>query len=261
MHKLGNIVVNNTDNLLISGFVGVITAGIYSNYYLIIGSVRQVLDQAFQGVAASVGNLGITEEKEKVHQVFLQLFFIGQWMYGVAGICLFEMLNPFVELAFGKKYLFPVEVVLVLCVNFAINGAKKSVTIFKESMGLFWNDRYKAIVEAVLNLGISVALVVRLGVTGVFLGTIFSMLLTSVWIEPYVIYKHSFERSPGRVLPDIREESGCDGPCMVMYELLLYDFSGWCICESDLPYVCLCGCTKCAFVACIQTVRRVEAVI
>ena len=195
MHKLGNIVVNNTDNLLISGFVGVITAGIYSNYYLIIGSVRQVLDQAFQGVAASVGNLGITEEKEKVHQVFLQLFFIGQWMYGVAGICLFEMLNPFVELAFGKKYLFPVEVVLVLCVNFAINGAKKSVTIFKESMGLFWNDRYKAIVEAVLNLGISVALVVRLGVTGVFLGTIFSMLLTSVWIEPYVIYKHSFERS------------------------------------------------------------------
>lgn len=40
MHKLGNVVVNNTDNLLISSFVGVITAGIYSNYYLVIGSIR-----------------------------------------------------------------------------------------------------------------------------------------------------------------------------------------------------------------------------
>ena len=38
MHKLGNVVVNNTDNLLISSFVGVVSAGIYSNYFLIIGS-------------------------------------------------------------------------------------------------------------------------------------------------------------------------------------------------------------------------------
>ena len=65
MHKIGNVVVNNTDNLLISSFVGVVTAGIYSNYFLIIGSVRQVLDQAMLGVTASVGNLGVTEDKEK----------------------------------------------------------------------------------------------------------------------------------------------------------------------------------------------------
>ena len=62
MHKLGNVIVNNTDNLLISSFVGVVTAGIYSNYYLVIGSIRQVLEQALLGVAASVGNLGVTED-------------------------------------------------------------------------------------------------------------------------------------------------------------------------------------------------------
>ncbi len=55
--KIGNVVVNNTDNLLISSFVWVVTAGIYSNYFLIIGSVRQVLDQAMLGVMGSVGNL------------------------------------------------------------------------------------------------------------------------------------------------------------------------------------------------------------
>ena len=37
MHKLGNVVVNNKDNLLISSFVGVVIEGIYSNYFLIIG--------------------------------------------------------------------------------------------------------------------------------------------------------------------------------------------------------------------------------
>ena len=194
MHKLGDVVVNNTDNLLISSFVGVITAGIYSNYYLVIGSIRQVLEQALQGVAASVGNLGATEKSEKVSKVFDQLFFIGYWMYGFAGICLFEMLNPFVELAFGKQYLFQREIVLVLCINFFINGMRRAVLIFKESMGLFWYDRYKAIAEAVLNLGISIALVTHFGVVGVFMGTFCSTVLTSVWVEPYIIYKYRFHR-------------------------------------------------------------------
>ena len=117
-------------------------------------------------------------------------------MYGLAGICLFEMLNPFVELAFGKKYLFQREIVLILCINFFINGCRKSVLIFKESMGLFWYDRYKAIVEAVLNLGISIFLVTRFGIAGVFAGTFCSTVLTSVWVEPYIIYKHRFGKSP-----------------------------------------------------------------
>ena len=194
MHKIGNVVVNNTDNLLISSFVGVVTAGIYSNYYLVIGSIRQVLDQALLGVAASVGNLGVTEDREKVGKVFDQLFFIGYWIFGFAGICLFELLNPFVELAFGRQYLFHREIVLILCINFFINGMRRAVLIFKESMGLFWYDRYKAVIEAFLNLTISVLLVTHFGVAGVFAGTFCSTVLTSVWVEPYVIYKYRLEK-------------------------------------------------------------------
>ena len=194
MHKIGNVVVNNTDNLLISSFVGVVTAGIYSNYYLIIGSVRQVLDQAMLGVAASVGNLGVTEEKEKVGQIFDRLFFVGYWLFGFAGVCLLELLNPFVELAFGERYLFRKEIVLILCINFCINGMRRAVLIFKESMGLFWYDRYKAVAEAVLNLVISVLLVTKFGVAGIFAGTFCSTVLTSVWVEPYVIYKYRLEK-------------------------------------------------------------------
>lgn len=198
MHKIGTVVVSNTDNLLISSFVGVISAGIYSNYFLVIGSIRQILEQAMQGVAASVGNLGETEEKEKIHTIFKEMFFLGQWLYGLAGICLLELLNPFVELAFGKKYLFEFSVVLILCINFFLNGTRKAILIFKESMGLFWYDRYKAVVEAILNLVISIVLVLHFGVAGVFLGTISSTVLTSLWVEPYILYKYRFERSPVR---------------------------------------------------------------
>ena len=77
MHKLGTVVVNNTDNLLISAFVGVVSVGIYSNYYLLIGSVRQVLDQVFAGITASVGNLGATEDQGKIREILSGSGFTG----------------------------------------------------------------------------------------------------------------------------------------------------------------------------------------
>lgn len=195
MHKVGTVIVNNTDNLLLSAFVGLASVGGYSNYYLLIGSVRQMLNQVYQGITASVGNLGVTEEEGHIQQVFEAAFFIGQWMYGFAFICLYELLNPFIEISFGKQYVFPEITVFVLCLNFFLNGMRNATLTFRDSMGLFWYDRHKAIAEAVLNLGISLLLVNWLGMTGVFLGTLFSMALTSLWVEPYVLYKHGFHQS------------------------------------------------------------------
>ena len=83
MHKLGTVVVNNTDNLLISAFVGVVSVGIYSNYYLLIGSVRQVLDQVFAGITASVGNLGATGTRAKSARFLRRPFLSGSGFTGL----------------------------------------------------------------------------------------------------------------------------------------------------------------------------------
>jgi O-antigen/teichoic acid export membrane protein len=188
MHKIGNVVVNNTDNLLLSSIVGIASVGLYSNYYLLIGSVRQVLDEIFKGITASVGNLGVTEDSEKVRKIFEASFFVGQWLYGFAAICLYELLNPFVELSFGEKYVFPKSVVLILCINFFVTGMRKATLVFRDSMGLFWYDRYKSIIEAAINLVVSILLALRFGTAGVFWGTFISTVSTSLWIEPYVLY-------------------------------------------------------------------------
>lgn len=195
MHKAGAVIVNNTDNLMLSAFVGLLSVGSYSNYYLLLGSVKQILNQVYQGITASVGNLGVMEDEKRVKRVFEAAVFIGQWMYGVAFICLFELLNPFVEISFGKQFLFSGEIMFVLCLNFYLNGLRNAALTFRDSMGLFWHDRYKAILEAGLNIVFSLVLVNYMGTIGVFLGTLFSMLLSSCWIEPYILYKYGFKCS------------------------------------------------------------------
>ena len=198
MHKVGDVVVCSTDNMILSAFVGLTSVGCYSNYYLVIGSISQLLDQMFAGITASVGNLGVTAERTRVRKVFEASFFAGYWLYGLSAICLYELINPFVELSFGRQYLFAGEIVLILCVNFYVKGMRRATLIFRDSLGLFWYDRYKAIVEAVLNLVISIVLVQYMGTIGVFLGTLISTSLTSVWVEPYILYKHEMKSS---VLP------------------------------------------------------------
>lgn len=64
---------------------------------------------------------------------------------------------------------------------------------FREALGLFWHDRYKALAEAIINLVVSLILVRRFGVAGIIGGTITSSLLTCVWFEPYVLMRYGIE--------------------------------------------------------------------
>lgn len=193
MHKIGNVVVNNTDNLLLSALVGTVSVGRYSNYFLIIGSVRQVLEQMFQGITASVGNMGVEADRSRIKKIFEASFFMGQWIYGLAAICMYEALDLFVGLSFGRQYVFAGNVTLILCLNFYITGMRQASLVFRDSMGLFWYDRYKSLAEAVINLVVSLILGRYLGTAGVFLGTMASTAATSLWVEPYMLYKHRLQ--------------------------------------------------------------------
>lgn len=196
MHKIGNVLVNNTDNLLLSSIIGLVSVSCYTNYFLIIGSVRQVLNQIFQGITASVGNLGVEEGRERIKKIFEASFFLGQWIFGLAAICLYELLDFLVEFSFGKQYVFTKDVTLILCINFYLTGMRQAILVFRDSMGLFWYDRYKFLAEAFINLSVSVVLGKYMGTAGIFLGTMVSTVTTSLWIEPYVFYKYRLKMTP-----------------------------------------------------------------
>ncbi len=198
MHKIGSTIVNSTDNLLLSSMVGIGSVACYSNYYLIIGSVRQVLNQMFQGITASVGNLGITEDEKHIRKILEAAFFMGQWIYGFVAICLYEILSLFVEISFGAQYVYEQGIVLILCVNFFVTGMRQAVLVFRDTMGLFWYDRYKSVAEALINLVSSILLARLYGTAGVFIGTLISTLTTSAWVEPLVLYRVRLKASPAR---------------------------------------------------------------
>lgn len=194
-HKLGSSIVNSTDNILIAQLIGIASVGIYSNYQLIINAFNIVIAQFFMALTASIGNLGATEDSLKSQRVFYNIFFLNFCIAGLITGGIFATIDILIEIWFGKNFVVDKSVLLSIVINFYIYQIRRTVMTYRDAYGLFWQDRYKALVESILNIILSIYLGLKLGVTGIILGTILSTCFTSLWIEPYILFKYGFKTS------------------------------------------------------------------
>lgn len=195
VHKLGGVIVNTSDNIIISKFVGLVQVGLYSNYQLIINALNIITGQVFSSIIASVGNLGVTETNERKKFIFQVVFFLNFWIFSLITICLFILINPFIELWLGKEYILNIATTSVIILNFYLTGMRQSALTFRDALGIFWYDRHKPIFESIIKILASLYLVRYFGILGVFIGTTISTLTTVSWIEPYVLYKYGLRSS------------------------------------------------------------------
>lgn len=194
-YKTGNAVVSATDNITISTFLGVSVVGTYYNYNIIMVALTQLFTQAFNSITASVGNL-LVEEKdpEKVYDIYKKILMFNSWIYGFATTAIYSVIGSFIEVWVGKEYLLSNTVLIILIINFYLQGMRRTYMIFKEAAGIFHEDRYFSMIEAVTNIIFSVLLAKILGLIGIFIGTIIGTLPIILYDYPVIIYKKIFRK-------------------------------------------------------------------
>ena len=195
-YRAGQVVINGTDSLIISSIVGVNAAGIYSNYSLLTTTVKNLLQQVFNASTASIGNMAATETTRRKYRVYNTIFFGNFWMFGFASVCFFVLFNPFVAMWAGKDRLLTQQMVTFIVLNFYLVGMRNVNTTFRDTMGVFEEGKFIPIVSAIVNIGISIMTAKLFGLIGAFIGTTVSMVTTLCWMEPVVLFKFGFKRSP-----------------------------------------------------------------
>lgn len=192
IQKIGNALIDSTDNLILSHFVGIIVVGIYSNYIMVVNIATRIMDTLFFSIAASIGNL-LTEQKSNHSKlVFDRILFACTGLHGFVATGMFCMLNPFIQNWLGDEYKISNAVVFIVCINFYLRGARRPINLYKEAGGIFWKDRYRTLIEAITNLIVSILLTLKYSLLGTLLGTTVSMLAFSFWYEAYLVYKNVF---------------------------------------------------------------------
>lgn len=194
LHKIGTFVVNSTDNLVISAFVGVTAVGLYSNYSLVFVTLNNIITQIFSAITSSMGNLFV-EDSRRAYSVFKIYNFLDFWIHAFSSVCLIVLMEPFLVLIFGSKALMSTGVLYICVANFYATGMRKSITATKDSAGLYTPDKYVPIFQAVTNIVVSLILVQFWGTIGVFVGTLISTLAFPFWIQPMLVYHSLFKRS------------------------------------------------------------------
>ena len=195
MHKIGGLIVYNTDNIVISKFIGLGALANFSNYQVIISAFQTVVSTALKGITASIGNLLSTENKGKAYIVHKRIFFLNFWVISFIIITLYNTLNQFIALWVGQKYLIDKGTFIIVLINAYFSSMRGSVEQFQNGSGNFRRDRYAPLFEGVINLVSSIILVKYIGLKGVFIGTLISNITVIFWTKPYVIYKYVFDRS------------------------------------------------------------------
>lgn len=193
--KIGDYLVNGTDNILISKFINVSTTGIYGNYLSIICIFKNIINNFINGITSSFGNLIVKENEKTQENVFNIINFFTFICANYIFICLVFLLNPFIKICFGIEYLIDFKCVLFICINFYLATILLPVESVKSAAGLYYKDRYVSIIQAMVNLFFSIVLVKKLGLLGILIGTTISYVVVTVWERPFMVYKYIFKNS------------------------------------------------------------------
>lgn len=221
-HKVGDMARLQTDTAIIGAFIDVTTVGFVGTYNYVISSVSNFVNIIFNSVMSGFGNLIATEGKEKQYLMFRVYRFLACWIYGFSAIGFYLMLTPLIILWVGETRILPDIVIGCIMIDYYFKGERIVLSNYKTAAGVFEQDKYLALIQGAVNLVISIVLVQKIGLVGIYIGTIISGIIANI-VRPVIIYRVCFHKTMGRYFLDSVRYIGV---CLVSL-LLLLAVKGW----------------------------------
>lgn len=196
MHKVGAVLINSTDSIIISLFVNVYVLGLYSNYTAIVSAMAGVLGLFFSPLTSIIGHMCAEQDVEKDEKYLNLLYFMNYALGCVFYLGYYGIIDNLIVLFFGKDLTMEWYVPFIITLNYFVQFMRQSVLLFRDATGAFYNDRWKPFVEGVVNIILSVLFVQWFGIVGVIVATIITNLLICHTVEPWALYTSAFGKKP-----------------------------------------------------------------
>ena len=192
VYRVGVIIINNTDNILISIIVSTVTVGVYSNYTMILNAVNSFLAAGISALIATIGRRRVSKTVEEQYTFFRVMVYGFHYGSTISSYILFCCINDLLQIVFGKEYVLSRQEVFFIVLTFFVQHVIDPIWMHREAMGLFNEIKYIMLITAGFNIVFSIVLGNCLGLSGIVFATALSRIVTTVWYEPKVLYKKSF---------------------------------------------------------------------
>ena len=193
LNRVNGVVLKATDNIVLSSFLGLTMVGLYSNYLLFYTTIQRLLEQVYRSVRASMGNLFVEADMSRKFQMFKVMNFLSVVLYGTAGVGITVCADELIRVWVSDSYVIPQPLALLVGIEIYLMGLTNNVYQIRNVSGVFRRMWYRPLFGIVINIVVSVGLVQVIGIYGVIIGTIATLLLTNIAMDVHVVYKYSFE--------------------------------------------------------------------
>lgn len=190
--KVCGVTRNSFDSIFIAAFLGLTQAAIYSNYYQIIMALNGVTLIVLTSLLGGIGNSIVIESKEKNFSDMILLNNIYLVISGLMAIGMTCLYQPFMSIWVGKDYLFSNQIMILFPIYFYILKMGDIRSVYSEAAGLFWEDRWRSIAEAIANVLLNYLLGKHFGVIGILIATLITIFIFGFCFAAVVAFKYYF---------------------------------------------------------------------
>ncbi len=206
--KFSHVISNSADTLVISSFLGLTALAVYQNYYFVISSLRTLLEVIISACIAGIGNSLVVESMEKNYRDLRRFTLLFGWVMGVTTPMLLCLFQPFMVLWMGEENTLGFSYVVCFAIYYYSVGMNMVMNMFKDAAGIWHKDRFRPLTAALVNLALNLATVQKLGLYGVLLSTVVSIVLVQV---PWLLHNLFHEVFPREHLWQYAGEFGLLG--------------------------------------------------
>lgn len=181
--KIGGIIYDSADTIVISSFLGLTALAIYQNYFYILNAITGLITVVFSACTAGIGNSIVVETKEKNYKDLNKFTFIICWGAGFCAVCLLCLYQPFMELWVGKDLMLSSSAVICFVVYFFVRQLNSLFNTYKDASGMWHEDRFRPLVAALTNLALNLILVQFIGLYGILISTVLAIVCVGMpWL-------------------------------------------------------------------------------
>ncbi|MCR4695302.1 MAG: oligosaccharide flippase family protein [Pseudobutyrivibrio sp.] len=192
--KICGVSRNTFDSIFLSMFISIAVAGIYNNYYLIISSLAMIFNVTLPAIQAGIGNKIALESVDSNYTTMEIINFLYMFFASSCTAILLCLYQPFMKIWMGDKMMLSDDIVILLVLYFYIGRMGDIRYVYSEAAGLFYEDRIRSILEAIVNVVLNYILVRIMGVKGIVIATLISMFIFSTIGGLLVTFKHYFKK-------------------------------------------------------------------
>lgn len=194
IQKASGVTRNALDSVCTSAFLGLSLTAIYNNYYTISNSITVFLSIIYNAVLGGIGNHIALKTKKENFQEMRRLDFLYLWISGWCSICLLCLYQPFMRIWMGDNMLLPMPAVIMFCTYFYLLKLGDIRCIYTDANGLWWEHRYRSIVEFILNVLLNVLLGKYFGIYGIIMATIITLVVCNYFWGTFITFRCYFEK-------------------------------------------------------------------